>query len=92
MGHPRPPTDQQRTIDLVAPPARGCATERVIVVFHSRVGVAYVGSGGAGPHGGRVDGAVVEVRAVAGLAAAAGVVWVVCAKGAACFVHTFFVE
>ena len=59
------------------------------MVFHSRVGVAHVGSGGAGPHGGRVDGAVVEVRAVAGLAAAAGVVWVVCAKGAACFVHTF---
>ena len=68
------------------------ATERVIVVFHSRVGVAHVGSGGAGPHGGRVDGAVVEVRAVAGLAAAAGVVWVVCAKGAACFVHTLFLR
>ena len=46
-----------------------------IVVFHTRVGVAHAGLGGAGPHGGRVDGAVAEVRAVAGLAAAAGVVW-----------------
>ena len=53
-----------------------------IVVFHTRVGVAHAGLGGAGPHGGRVDGAVAEVRAVAGLAAAAGVVWAVCAKAA----------
>ena len=52
-----------------------------IVVFHTRVGVAHAGLGGAGPHGGRVDGAVAEVRAVAGLAAVAGVVWAVCAKG-----------
>ena len=61
------------------------------MVFHSRVGVAHAGSGGAGPHGGRVDGAVAEVRAVAGLAAAAGVVWAVCAKAARMLCsHLFF--
>ena len=53
-----------------------------IVVFHTRVGVAHAGLGGAGPYGGRVDGAVAKVRAVAGLAAAAGGAWAVCAKGA----------
>ena len=61
------------------------------VVFHTRVGVAHAGLGGAGPYGGRVDGAVAKVRAVAGLAAAAGGAWAVCAKGARMLCsHLFF--